>query len=91
LRVDPAWASQTAVLQGYARLAGPDAVLREERLEEGLDWLSAEIGIAAPALAAPEEGVPFALAEIYDDEIEAAARDAYQRDYLTFGLGAWQG
>ena len=29
------------------------------------------------------------LAEIYDAEIEAAARDAYGRDYLAFGFGDW--
>ena len=29
------------------------------------------------------------LAEIYDDEIEQLARDAYQRDYLVFGFSDW--
>ena len=35
---------------------------------------------------------PFAnrLAAIYDAEIESAARDACQRDYLAFGFGDWR-
>lgn len=89
LRVDPHWASQTAVLQGFAQFQGPDVVLREERLAEGLAWLAAELGVpAAPLLAAPESA-PHPLTAIYDAEIEAAARDAYQRDYMGFGFGTW--
>jgi len=64
-------------------------VLREERLAEGLAWLAAELGVpAAPLLAAPE-AAPHPLTAIYDAEIEAAARDAYQRDYMGFGFGTW--
>ena len=35
---------------------------------------------------------PFAsrLAQIYDPDVEAAAREACQRDYLAFGLGNWR-
>lgn len=91
MRVDPAWASQVAVLQGYAQLATPDVVMRETRLAEGLAWLAGELGIEAPALAESGEDTPFALDDIYDEEIEAAARDAYPRDYLTFGFGDWRG
>jgi hypothetical protein len=57
---------------------------------------------ALPALArkmgqdtAPEVGqtvveAPFALSDIYDDAVEAAAQDAYQRDYLVFGFDRWK-
>ena len=38
--------------------------------------------------AGPEEA---RLQSIYDDEIEAAARAAYQRDYVGFGFGDWDG
>jgi LPS sulfotransferase NodH len=31
-----------------------------------------------------------ALASIYDAEIEAAAREAFARDYVTFGYGSWR-
>lgn len=90
LRVDPSWASQTAVLEGYGQIAGPDLVLREERLEAGLAFLAAEVGQSAPPLPPMVEAVPHRLAEIHDVEIDAAIRDAYQRDYANFGFEDWR-
>lgn len=86
-RVDAHWASQTAVLQGFAQFQGPDHVLREDRLAEGLAFLAAEVGVACPpAPVAPADE----LATIYDADLEAAARDAYGRDYMGFGFGDWR-
>ena len=85
-RVDARWASQTAVLQGFAQFQAPDHVLRQDRLSEGLAYLAADVGVACPDLqiaAMPE------LAKIYDAEIEAAARDAYPRDYMGLGFSNW--
>ncbi|MDP2739675.1 MAG: nodulation protein NodH [Pseudorhodobacter sp.] len=90
LRVDPHWASQTALLQGFAQFQGPDVVLREERLAQGLAFLAAELGVAAPSPESVADDAPHPLASIYDAEIEAAARDAYQRDYMGFGFGPWR-
>lgn len=86
-RVDAHWASQTAVLQGFAQFQGPDHVLREDRLAEGLAYLAAEVGIACPP--APEFAAD-GLATIYGAELEEAARDAYARDYMGFGFGDWR-
>ena len=85
-RADAHWASQTAVLQGFAQFQGPDHVLREDRLTEGLAYLAAEVGVDCPPLHISD--MP-ALAEIYDPDVEAAARDAYGRDYLGFGFADW--
>ena len=85
-RVDAHWASQTAVLQGFAQFQGPDHVLREDRLAEGLAYLAAEVGVACPAVQPSD--MP-ALAAIYDADVEAAARDAYARDYMGFGFADW--
>ncbi|EEW26506.1 hypothetical protein [Rhodobacter ferrooxidans] len=90
LRVDAHWATQTAVLQGFAQFQGPDMVLREDRLAEGLAVLASEVGIVAPPLAAMPEDAPHPLASVYDAEIEAAAHDAYQRDYMGYGFGPWR-
>lgn len=90
LRVDAHWASQSAVLQGFAQFQGPDMVLREDRLAEGLVWLAADLGFAAPPLPPISETPPYALAEIYDGEIESAVRDAYPRDYTGFGFAPWR-
>ena len=90
LRIDPHWASQAAVLEGFAQFATPDLVLREDEMETELAHLAARTGLEAPALAGVPADSPFALDQIYDAEIEAAAADAYARDYLLFGFRAWQ-
>lgn len=87
VKVDAHWASQTAVLQGFAQFQGPDVVLREDRLSAGLAWLCAEVGTPAPALPAALEAEPIALTSIWDEELEIACRDAYGRDYVGFGYG----
>ncbi len=86
-RPDPLWASQTALVQGLAAFASPDAVLREDRLEQGLASLCADLDLPMQALPPPppDRG----LAAVYGADIEAAARAAYGRDYLTFGFGPY--
>lgn len=90
LRIDAHFASQTAVLQGFAQFQGPDLVLREESLPMGLGFLSAEIGADCPALPSLPSPSRDILTEIYDAEIEAAARDAYTRDYMGYGFSDWR-
>ncbi|MGR3434018.1 MAG: nodulation protein NodH [Shimia sp.] len=88
IRVDPAWASQTAILQGFGEFQTPDMVAREERLEDDLGHLCAAVGQAMTAPPAAEPP-PIPLAEIYDGAIEDAAKEAYQRDYIQFGYRPW--
>ncbi|MDH3263675.1 MAG: nodulation protein NodH, partial [Paracoccaceae bacterium] len=88
-RIDPAWASQEAVVQGFSAFHPPDMVIRDERLAEGLGHLAAEIGREAPALPEEDALAPYRLEEIYDEELEAAARAAYARDYAAYGYGDW--
>ena len=88
IRVDPHWASQTAVLQGFAGFTLPDMILREDRLEEGLAVLAAQVGQSTmPTVATPTDPHATRLSEIYDPEIESAVRDVYARDYMGFGFG----
>ncbi|MGB8812411.1 MAG: nodulation protein NodH [Paracoccaceae bacterium] len=89
LRVNPHWATQTAVLQGFAQFQGPDLVLREDRLAEGLAYLAAEVGGNCPAFTPQDEPAPHPLSAIYDAQVEDAVRDAYQRDYMGLGFGRW--
>lgn len=83
-RTAAGWATQTAVLQGFAIFNGPDAVLREDQLAEGLAWLCDGLGVAMPPLRA---ALPSGLERVLDDEVEEVARDTYQRDYMGFGFG----
>ncbi|MCU0910931.1 MAG: nodulation protein NodH [Rhodobacteraceae bacterium] len=92
IRVDPSWASQEAVLRGFAARQIPDYVLRAEALAEGLAQVAAQIGRAPPPLPpAVRDPGPVQLAEVYDSEIEAAAREVYAGDYAAFGYGDWRG
>lgn len=90
-RVSPHWASQTAVLQGFAGFQGPDVVLREDGLAKGLAFLAAETGLdkvpAPPLTARP----PPRLEAIWEPVLEDAAQDAYPRDFMGFGFGRWKG
>ncbi|MFN4157195.1 MAG: nodulation protein NodH [Gemmobacter sp.] len=86
VRVDSQIATQTAVLQGFAQFHGPDIVLREDRLAAGLAFVCGEAGLDCPPLPEAKEARPFALPEVRTPEIDAAAREAYARDYLGFGF-----
>ena len=88
-RVDPNWASQTAILQGFAGFQPLDLVIREDRLAEGLAFLAAQVGVKPPA-AFPSDPAVDALAAIHDDSLEAAAEQAYARDYMGFGFARWR-
>ena len=78
---DAHWASQSAVLHGFAQVQTPDLVLRPERAAEGLHFLANEIGCASPAFTPDATPAP-----LHDTpQLRAAARDAYARDYLAFG------
>lgn len=90
VRIDPAWASQSAVITAFSSFASPDLIAREDRLAEDLAGLADSCGTAAPPLpdAAPDPA-RFALAEVHDRSIEAAARAVYARDYTAFGFTDW--
>ncbi|WP_336096867.1 nodulation protein NodH [Roseovarius sp. CH_XMU1461] len=88
-RVDPNWATQTTVLQGFGGFRLPDQILREDELGSALPALAARLGYEAGTAASAEDDTPFALAEIYDSEIESSVADIYQKDYVEFGFGPW--
>ena len=91
LPVQAIWASQSAMVQAFAGFSAPDLLAREESLAEDLAYLARAAGVAAPAFAAPEaDTAPIKLASVWTDELEAAAREAYTRDFMQFGFGAWR-
>lgn len=89
IRVDAAWATQAATLQGMAQFVLPDLILREDEAATTLPALAAAVG-AEPADWQPQpDGWRHPLVAVYDGEVEATVRQAYQRDYLQFGFGPW--
>jgi len=90
LRVDPAWASQLALVQGFSAVNPPDLVLREAGLAEGLDALARRLGRTPPPLAAAPDALAARLGQVYDAGLEALAREACGKDYGAFGFGDWR-
>ena len=90
LRTPPQLATQVATVAGFAQLQAPDHLLREDRLAEGLAFVCAEAEVTMQPVPGWPEAAPFALADLYGPDIEAACREAYGRDYTAFGFGDWR-
>lgn len=91
VRIDASWASQATVIQGFSAQLPPDALLREDRLHQGLAWLAAEVGAACPPVPAAPPSLAHPLAAIVTPDHQAAVREAYARDFQFFGFDDWQG
>lgn len=90
VRIDTAWASQAAILQGIAQVLTPHALIAEEDMATALPALAQAVGVAdAPEPRTETIPSPVSLDTIYDGKIEKAAIDAYRRDYLTLGFPRW--
>lgn len=91
LRVDPIWATQTSIVQGFANFMVPDVIIREPELAEDLAHLASKVGIDAPEYQTHSRQTDlYTLGDIYDDALEKLARSVYQRDYMMFGFGPWR-
>jgi len=90
VRVDAAWASQSAILQGIAQVMTPHHLVQEEEMGTALPALARAVGVTeAPEPRGETIPSPVPLAKVYDGKIEKAAIDAYRRDYLTLGFPRW--
>ena len=90
LRIDPHWASQTALLRSYSAFCPTDMIIREDELQTLLPFLAQLTGYKNPAAPVLEPEVSLAwLTAIYDKNLETHLQDIYQQDYLTFGFEAW--
>ncbi|WP_299922983.1 sulfotransferase family 2 domain-containing protein [uncultured Pelagimonas sp.] len=90
VRVDGHWATQAQCIQGMSEFTLPDMIIREDEMALYLPALAMQVGhTAPPEPTANPNSAPYALAQIYDDQIEALAREAYMRDYIMFGFDNW--
>ena len=87
VRVDPAWASQSEVINGFSNFALPDVILREDDLLGQHEWIKKALAIKSKkAIVINEPTTRYELADIYDAEVEKAVKLAYQKDYMAFGF-----
>ncbi|MCL6285162.1 sulfotransferase domain-containing protein [Ruegeria sp. 2012CJ41-6] len=91
IRVDGTWGSQTETLAGFAGFALPDMVLREDEMPTQLPALAQQLGRTdAPVPKTADDDAPYALADIYDADLEQACAEIYLRDYIQFGFTEWR-
>jgi LPS sulfotransferase NodH len=88
VRIDASWASQNTLVQGLSGFAAPDLILRLDRLEDDIAMLERRLGLDV-GIPPEEPKARFDIADFYDDDIEKAARAAYQKDYMVFGYRAY--
>lgn len=91
VRIDASWASQSAVLQGFAAQIIPDLILREDDLQSDLDHLAAKLGVKSAPLGEGPPPLGRPLSDIMTPEHHAAVRDAYAKDFQAFGFSDWAG
>ncbi|MCA0870486.1 sulfotransferase domain-containing protein [Seohaeicola saemankumensis] len=92
VRVDGAWCTQSQTLASFTDFAPPDHVLREDEAAGQLAQMAGVLGYPdPPEMDTATDDTPYALADIYDAELEALAADVYQRDYVMFGFSDWRG
>ena len=73
-----------------AEFTFPDMVVREDEMATYLPALAMQVGHPAPPDPEPvATEAPYGLAQIYDDELETLAQEAYPRDYTMFGFSDW--
>ncbi|MDG1530699.1 MAG: nodulation protein NodH [Paracoccaceae bacterium] len=89
IKTSSEWATQFAVLEGMSKAIIPDVIIREEALNDELNTLARKQGLPEYAMGAEVKDAPFTLKQIYSAEVEAAAKAAYQRDYVAFGFAPW--
>ncbi len=91
VRVDPAWATQAEVINGFGEFTLPDMILREETMANDLTQLAAGVGYdSAPRIEPASFHGAHMLGDFYDDDVEALGAEVYQRDYMMFGFGRWR-
>jgi hypothetical protein len=90
LRIDPIWASQTAIMEGAASVLMSGHIVHESQLAPGIAYLETILGLPAISIEGENTSRTIELGDIYDTEIEARVRDIYGRDYLNFGFVDWE-
>ena len=89
LRVDAAWATQSAQLEAAAQVVLPDVVIREEEAQAQLSSLTKTLGLKSPVLKPARADMPYQLEQIYSSQLEKLCFQTYRKDYINFGFTDW--
>ena len=90
LGIDPRWGTQMASLLAASQVILPDQIIRETDMALQLSQLARSTGCDKSDVPIKLETRPFDLDEIYDDQLEKRAFDAYRKDYIQFGFANWR-
>ncbi len=90
VRIDPTWATQTAILEGATTAIIPDIILRQSDAAQVLNAFAEKFDVSSVDLAEPRHEQPYDLKDIYDQRLEKLCLAAYRKDYVNFGFGEWQ-
>jgi len=89
LRIDAAWATQSAQLEAAAQVVLPDVVIREEEAQAQLSALTKQLGLSSPDLEPAPADTPYHLKQIYSGQLEKLCFQTYRKDYINFGFADW--
>ncbi len=89
IRIDAAWATQSAQIEAAAQVLVPDIVIREEDAPAQLSRLTKDLGIKGAKLKPEPEDTPYSLADIHDAKLEKLCFQTYRKDYINFGFADW--
>jgi hypothetical protein len=91
VRTHASWASFSATLQGMSQVVMPKRIILEQDAVTSFAEIEKSLSLRSiPINPTIDTAGQVDLAQIYDDEIEAAVRDIYMRDYLGFGFSNWR-
>ena len=91
IKVLPAWASQTKVIEGVTGQAPLHHLLHVDELSRDLPGLGRDLRLDLPGFTPVEQPRRFTLGMIHDPEVAAAGRAAYALDYEALGFEDWAG
>jgi len=86
LKIIPAWATQTSILQGAVPVALPHRVIREGDATRELSLLAEAMGIDAPVYKGCDAANQSPTATLSHKGLQKAVFDTYRKDFVQLGF-----
>jgi hypothetical protein len=88
--IDTRWGSQHIAITGYERWTIPNFVIHPDMRDTLLSTIQTQLGLPPTTVKRSKQSELIDLADIYNTQIEEAARKAYAEDYMKFGFQDWK-